>query len=73
MELTEIRNIHNHLDTNTCNDLVCALVLTHLEYANGILSGVSDSVIDILQKVQNFAANIVLRKFKYDSSHECIK
>ena len=48
--------ITNLLDRESCEILMCSLVLSHLDYSNGILAGAADLVINKLQRVQNFAA-----------------
>ena len=47
---------------------MCSLVISHLDYANGILFGASNIVIDKLQKVQNLVAHITLQENKTFSS-----
>ena len=41
---------------------MCNLVLTQLDYSNGMLYGASEYVIGKLQKVENFAAKMVLNR-----------
>ena len=49
-----------------------SLVISHLDYANGLLGGLPKCTIDQLQRVQNIAAKIVLGKGKYDSLTRCL-
>ena len=58
----KIRSIREHIDTDMCNILCCALVLSHLDYSNGILSGARKAVLDKMQRIQNIAAKLVLGK-----------
>ena len=44
----------------------------HVDYSNGLYSA-TDQVIDKLQKVQNFAAKVILSKNKYESASEYLK
>ena len=40
--------------------LTCSLVLSHLDYANGDLFGMHEYLLKRMQRVQNWAAKIVL-------------
>ena len=51
--------------------LVCHLVLTQLDYSNGILYGVSECVIHKLQ-VKHFAAKVVLNRKICESSLQAL-
>ena len=64
INIIKIRNIRKYLNQNTCHKLVITLVLSHLDYSNSMLSGLLDASINILQKVQNSAARLVLGKCK---------
>ena len=54
--LKKIPLIRNLLDRESCEILMCSLVLSHLNYSNGILAGAADLVINKLQRVHDFAA-----------------
>ena len=47
--------------------------MSHLDYTNIILFGVTDKVINKLQRVQNWVAKVIQIKSKYDSSIEARK
>ena len=68
LNLKKIRSIRQFLDQSTCEILVCSLVLTQLAFGNGILYGASECVIHKLQKVENFAAKVVLNRKICESS-----
>ena len=70
--LQRIRAARKYLTRPACNKLIVSLVISHLDYANGLLGGLPKSTIDQLQRVQNIAAKIVLGKGKYDSSTRCL-
>ena len=61
-QLRCISRIRNVIDEGTCNMLVCALVFPYIDYCNSLLYGVSKSVLHRLQRVQNSAARLVLRR-----------
>ena len=48
------------LDIETRKRLVCALVLTRVDYCNSALAGLSDSALAPLQRVLHAAARFVL-------------
>ena len=70
--LQRIRAARKYLTRSACNKLMVSLVISHLDYANGLLGGLPKCTIDQLQRVQNIAAKIVLGKGKYDSSTRCL-
>ena len=47
---------------------MCSLVLSHPNYSNGILAAAADLVINKLQRVQNFTAQVTLNQNKNYSS-----
>ena len=73
INIIKIRNIRKYLNQDTCHKLVINLVLSHLNYSNSLLSGLPDSSIKILQKVQNSAARLVLGRYANYSSTENTK
>ena len=73
INIIKIRNIRKYLNQDKCHKLVITLVLSHLDYSNSLLSGLPDSSIKILQKVQNSAARLVLGRYANHSSMENTK
>ena len=65
-ELRKISTIRHTLSDRTTNTLVCAFVLSKLDYCNSLLSGCPLYLINKLQKVQNSAARLVLKARKTD-------
>ena len=68
----KIHQIREFIDADTCNILCCALVLSHLEYSNGILINATNTVLNKLQTIQNIVARLVLKKGNYDSASNCL-
>ena len=73
LNLLKIISIRKYLDKETATQLTVLLCLSHLDYANGLLIGLPDCCIKLMQKVQNMAAKVVLNLKKHDSSTEAIK
>ena len=66
LELRRISSIRHLLSEDTTKTLVCAFVLSRLDYCNALLSGSPSHLINRLQKVQNHAARLIFRSSKYD-------
>jgi len=71
--LHRIRNIRQVLSQEACETLVLGTVISHLDYANAIFIGLSDCQINKLQRVQNFAAKLVLKADRYSSATSALK
>jgi flagellar biosynthesis chaperone FliJ len=68
-----VTKIRDYIDTETAKTLIVTLVLSQLDYANSILAGLPENSIAQLQRIQNWAAKVVLRRSKYDSSTKALK
>ena len=65
--LRNISYIRHMLSKDTANILVRSLVISRLDYCNSLYFGISEKLINKLQKVQNAGARIISRSKK--SSH----
>ena len=68
INLCKIQNIRRYLTKDTCHQLVLSLVISHLGSGYVILSGCPAVTIELLQKVQNVSARIILNKHSRDSA-----
>ena len=59
-ELKRISSISRFLTEDSAKTLVASYLLSRLDYCNCLLMGTSNSAIRPLQKIQNFAARLVL-------------
>ncbi len=57
--LRRIGSIRRYITREVCHSLVVALVMSHLDYCNALLSGLSGAELGRMQKVQNRAARLV--------------
>ena len=75
---TAARNLHligrirDYLTTESCHQLVLALVIAHIDYGNAIYFGLPQVTLKPLYRIQAMAAKLVLRKRKYDSVTEAL-
>jgi hypothetical protein len=65
-ELRKLSAIRHYLSTHTAVTLVCAFVLSRLDYCNALLSGCPQYLINKLQRVQNSAARLIFQAKKHD-------
>ena len=68
-----IMSIRHLIDSDTTAGLCLSLCISHLDYCNSLLYGISQSSLKKLQRVQNMCARLVLRKNKRDSATACLK
>ena len=66
-QLRRIGKIHSFLSTAAAKKLAVSLILSSLDYCNSLLAGIPDNKLNKLQRIQNHAARLVLRK----SRHAC--
>ena len=67
-ELMRISSIRRFLTEDVTKTLVTSYSLSRLDYCNCLLMGTPNSVIQPLQKIQNFAARLVLLAPRYHHS-----
>ena len=67
LNFQKMKFIQPTLTVDVANTLVRGLVTSHLDYCNAIFSGLPEYLLDLLQKVQNAAAKLVLGMKKHDS------
>ena len=66
LELRRLTSIRPYLSERTSARLVAALITSRLDYCNSVLAGLPAEQIGRLQRVQNNAARLVLKKRKRD-------
>ena len=73
LNFTKIKAIRPSLTNATCHTLVLMLCISHLDYSNALLYGITKKLLQKYQRIQNMCAKWVLNKCKYDSATECLK
>jgi exonuclease III len=64
--LRRISLIRKHLSTEATAKLILCFIMSRIDYCNSLLFGVNESSTNTLQRIQNNAARLVLRKKKTD-------
>ena len=67
-QLRRIGKIRSFLSTDAANKLTVSLILSRLDYCNSLIAGLPDNKLNKLQRIQNHAARLVLRKSKHESA-----
>ena len=65
-QLRQLRSIRRSLTTEATALIVHAFINSRLDYCNSLLYGISDCLLNKLQRVQNAAARLIANKRKYD-------
>ena len=72
INIKSIASIRRFINLDTAKLLATSLVLTHLDYSNSILCGLPAKSIMRLQRIQNWAAKVVLHRDKFSSSTDAL-
>ena len=64
--LRQLRSVRRSLSVDSCHALVRALILSRIDYCNGLLGGASNALLDQLDRVMRASARLILQKSKYD-------
>ena len=65
-QIRKIGQIRRYITKDACRSLVQALVTSRLDYGNGLLHGLPQTIINRLQRVQNTAARLISKTKKRD-------
>ena len=71
--LQKLKVIRSVLTEDVCKTLVGALVMSHLDYANTILTGIPEVDIQKIEQIQDMATKLVLYCPKTESSTGCLR
>eukprot|EP00920_Eleutheroschizon_duboscqi_P033591 GHVT01080830.1.p1 GENE.GHVT01080830.1~~GHVT01080830.1.p1 ORF type:complete len:252 (-),score=-15.59 GHVT01080830.1:192-947(-) len=71
--LIKLRKLRQFLSTDSTKQLMSALILSHLDYANGILVNLPAVTIRPMQVVQNFAARVTMRRGRECDAMVCLR
>ena len=66
--LRNISRIRRYITQSACNNAIRSLVLSRLDYCNGLLSTIPVTQLDRIQRLQNWAARIIFQLTRYHFS-----
>ena len=66
LELRRISSIRHYLTADATKTLVCAFVLSRVDYCNSLLAGLPKYLLDRLQRIQNNAARLICKASRSD-------
>ena len=66
LEIRRLKHMSKFVDENCLKTLAASFILSRLDYCNALYKNLNKSQIEKLQKLQNFAAKVVLSKSIYD-------
>ena len=72
-QFRRLGKIRPFLSTDAASKLAVSFILTRLDYCNSLLAGLPDNKLNKLQRIQNHAARIVLRKSMHASATSMLK
>ena len=72
-QLRRLGKIRPFLSTDAANKLAVSFILSRTDYCNSLLAGLPDNKLNKLQRIQNHAAWIVLRKPRHVSATSLLR
>lgn len=73
LELRRISHIRSLLNETATKTLMSAFILSRMDYCNSLLYGIPTNLMERVQRAQNNAARVVLRKRKYDHAKPLLR
>ena len=73
LELRRISHIRSLLDEAATKSLMSAFIMSRMDYCNSLLYGIPSNLMNRVQRAQNNAARIVLRKRKFDHAKPMLR
>ena len=71
--INRIKKISKYISLDSGKVLASALILSHFDYGNALLTGLPKSTLKPMQLLQNYAAKVLTKRCKYDSATEALK
>ena len=72
LEIKRLRHMSKFVNDNALKTLAASFILSRFDYCNSLFKNLCNYQLDKLQKLQNFAAKVVLSKSLYDHVTPCL-
>ena len=72
LEIRKLKHISKFVDESSLKTLASSYILSRFDYCNALFKGMPKYQFEKLQKLQNFAAKVILRKSMYDHVTPCL-
>ena len=72
LEIRKLKNISKFVSQSCLKTLAASFILSRLDYCNALYKNLNKYQIDQIQKLQNFAAKVVLSKSIYEHVTPCL-
>ena len=70
LEIRRLKHMSTYVDENSLRTLAASFILSRLDYCNSLFKNVN--ILYKLQKLQNFAAKVILKKSVCDHVTPCL-
>ena len=72
LEIRKLKHMSKFVNENSLKTLAASYILSRLDYCNALFKNMPNYQFEKLQKLQNFAAKVVLKKSYYDHVTPCL-
>ena len=72
LEIRRLKTMSRFVNETCLKTLATSFILSRLDYCNALFKNLNDYQIQSLQKLQNFAAKVILNKTLYDHVTPCL-
>ena len=62
LEIRRLKHMSTYVDENSLKTLAASFILSRLDYCNSLFKSINKDLLYKLQKLQNFAAKVILKK-----------
>ena len=72
LEINKLKHISKFVDESSLKTLAASYILSRLDYCNALFKGMPKYQFEKLQKLQNFAAKVIMKRSLYDHVTPCL-